>query len=120
MPSDRIIPTVRFLGLWDTVAAYGLPIDEMTRGVSQWLWPLEIPSHTLHPRGESGLPCLSLDDERTTFHPVLWNERNGNPQPGSPRFTKDERFLKSGLLESMQTLVAAIQTIHSRRYRCIG
>lgn len=92
MPSDRIIPTVRFLGLWDTVAAYGLPIDEMTRGVSQWLWPLEIPSHTLHPSVNWACHALSLDDERTTFHPVLWNERNENPQPGSPRFTKDERI----------------------------
>ncbi len=92
MPSDRIIPTVRFLGLWDTVAAYGLPIDEMTRGVSQWLWPLEIPSHTLHPSVNRACHALSLDDERTTFHPVLWNERNENPQPGSPRFTKDERI----------------------------
>jgi uncharacterized protein (DUF2235 family) len=46
LPSGRNMPVIRLLGLWDTVAAYGLPIDEMTRGVSQWLWPLEIPSHT--------------------------------------------------------------------------
>ena len=22
---------------------YGLPVDEMTRGISQWIWPLELP-----------------------------------------------------------------------------
>lgn len=38
---------IRFLGLWDTVAAYGLPIEEMTRGVSQWIWPLQLPDCTL-------------------------------------------------------------------------
>src|SRR5436190_7087914 len=36
---------IKFLGLWDTVAAYGLPVDEMTRGVSNWLWPLELPNN---------------------------------------------------------------------------
>jgi uncharacterized protein (DUF2235 family) len=35
-PASHHIPIIPFLGLWDTVAAYGLPIDEMTRGVSQW------------------------------------------------------------------------------------
>jgi uncharacterized protein (DUF2235 family) len=49
VPEGRITPIIRFLGLWDTVAANGLPIDEMTLGVSQWIWPLELPSHTLHP-----------------------------------------------------------------------
>lgn len=92
LPPGRNMPTIRFLGLWDTVAAYGLPIDEMTRGVSQWLWPLEIPSHTLHPSVMRACHALSLDDERTTFHPVLWNERNEKAPTNSPRFTKDERL----------------------------
>lgn len=92
LPPHRNIPVIRFLGLWDTVAAYGLPIDEMTRGVSQWLWPLEIPSHTLDPSVVRACHGLSLDDERTTFHPVLWNERNEAPQTNSLKFTKDERI----------------------------
>jgi uncharacterized protein (DUF2235 family) len=85
-------PTVRFLGLWDTVAAYGLPIDEMTRGVSQWIWPLEIPSHTVLPSVQRACHALSVDDERTTFHPVLWNERQESTQTAVPRHTKDERI----------------------------
>src|SRR5215213_4992735 len=35
-------PVVAFVGLWDTVDAYGLPIDEMTRGWDQWVWPLSM------------------------------------------------------------------------------
>ncbi|SNT53087.1 Uncharacterized protein, PA2063/DUF2235 family [Tardiphaga sp. OK246] len=93
VPSDRLKPVIRFLGLWDTVAAYGLPIDEMTRGVSQWIWPLELPNHTPHPDVVRACHALSLDDERTTFHPVLWNERNEPPLPTeAPHYTSRERI----------------------------
>jgi uncharacterized protein (DUF2235 family) len=82
---SRRVKKIRFLGLWDTVAAYGLPVDEMTRGVSRYLWPLELPNHRLDPdRIERACHALSLDDQRTTFHPVLWDESN-LPTPPSPR-----------------------------------
>jgi type VI secretion system (T6SS) phospholipase Tle1-like effector len=74
-PVDRI----EFLGLWDTVAAYGLPIDEMAIGVSRWIWPLELPDRSFNPIIQRACHALSLDDERTTFHPVLWNEQNVSP-----------------------------------------
>jgi uncharacterized protein (DUF2235 family) len=91
-PTGRNVPVIRFLGLWDTVAAYGLPIDEMTRGVSQWIWPLEIPSHTLHSSVVRACHALSLDDERTTFHPVLWDEKKETSQTGTSRLTSAERL----------------------------
>lgn len=87
-------PRIRFLGLWDTVAAYGLPIDEMTRGFSQWIWPLEAPNHTLNRAVERACHALALDDERTTFHPVLWNERgelDATPTNGDC-YTSQERI----------------------------
>jgi uncharacterized protein (DUF2235 family) len=87
-------PQIRFLGLWDTVAAYGLPVEEMTRGVSQWIWPLELPTRTPPDGVVRGCHALSLDDERTTFHPILWNERNLQPAPvkDGARCTTDERL----------------------------
>ena len=75
--NQRPIDHIAFLGLWDTVAAYGLPIDEMTRGVSRYLWPLELPDRQLNPLVRKACHALSLDDERTTFHPLLWDE---NPE----------------------------------------
>jgi uncharacterized protein (DUF2235 family) len=69
------IERIEFLGLWDTVAAYGLPVDEMARGVSQWILPLELPNRSFDLRIQRACHALSLDDERTTFHPVLWNEK---------------------------------------------
>ena len=41
---------IAFVGLWDTVDAYGLPIDELTEGVNRWIWPLSLPNYTLSPK----------------------------------------------------------------------
>ena len=87
-------PPIRFVGVWDTVAAYGLPIEEMTRGVNQWIWPLELPNRKLGGIVTRACHALALDDERTTFHPVLWSEREEGPAPADAegrRWTKDER-----------------------------
>lgn len=66
-------PRVAFLGLWDTVDAYGLPIDEMTRGWDQWVWPLRMCKEP--PRiADKVCHAVALDDERHTFHPVLIDE----------------------------------------------
>src|ERR1700719_258957 len=43
-PCERSVASIEFLGLWDTVAAYGLPVEEMTKGVDRWIWPLELPN----------------------------------------------------------------------------
>lgn len=63
-----------FVGLWDTVDAYGLPIDEMTRGWDQWVWPLSLPTHACSAIVERACHAIALDDERHTFHPVLFDE----------------------------------------------
>ena len=36
----RHIVDIHFLGVWDTVAAYGLPVDELTQAVDKWVWPM--------------------------------------------------------------------------------
>ncbi len=70
---------IRFLGLWDTVAAYGMPVEEMTKGISDWIFPLMLPSNTLGSRVTRACHALSIDDERTTFHPTLWDESREDP-----------------------------------------
>jgi uncharacterized protein (DUF2235 family) len=92
-PSLR--PRITFVGLWDTVAAYGLPIEEMTRGVSLWLWPLSLPDRQLSDNVERACHALALDDARTTFHPVLWSERGHKLPPLRPDghcYIEDERL----------------------------
>ncbi|WGR94399.1 DUF2235 domain-containing protein [Bradyrhizobium sp. ISRA435] len=91
----KLIPTIEFIGIWDTVAAYGLPIDEMTRGISNWVWPLELPNRILSPRVNWARHALALDDERTTFHPVLWTEQEpGQPAPPVPPTIDGERLVQ--------------------------
>src|SRR5262249_129216 len=77
--NNRRDVNIRFLGLWDTVAAYGMPVEEMTLGISNWIWPLMLPEQRLHGSVQRACNAPSIDDERTTFHPVLWDERNEVP-----------------------------------------
>jgi uncharacterized protein (DUF2235 family) len=90
---------VRFVGVWDTVAAYGMPVEEMTRGIHQYLWPIELPDNKLSRSVARACQALALDEERTTFHPQLWHEGGSvkaDPSPGAAiqptRFIKDERI----------------------------
>ena len=92
---NRRVKNIRFVGLWDSVAAYGLPIDEMTRGVSQWIWPWQLPNCVLNERVQRACHALSIDDERTTFHPILWDERNEaplQPEADGSRLIEKERI----------------------------
>lgn len=86
---------IRFIGVWDTVAAYGMPVDEMTRGIHQYLWPIELPNNRLADGVKRACQALALDEERTTFHPQLWDEPagiNASAIGAGPRFIKDERL----------------------------
>jgi uncharacterized protein (DUF2235 family) len=65
---------IRFLGLWDTVEAYGIPIAELKRGIDWVLWPMLFGDCTLSKKVDRACHALSLDDARTTFHPLLWDE----------------------------------------------
>ncbi len=66
---------IYFAGVWDTVAAYGLPIAELTQSVNDWVWPLTFAQRNLPLCVDNARHALSLDDERTTFFPTLWDEK---------------------------------------------
>jgi len=66
-------PEIEFVGLWDTVAAYGLPVDELTQAWNVF-FPLSVPDRNPCPIVKRACHALALDDERKSFHPVLWNE----------------------------------------------
>jgi uncharacterized protein (DUF2235 family) len=72
-------PEIVFVGLWDTVSAYGLPIEEMTKLLS-FVLPLSVPDRNPCPILRRACHALALDDERKTFHPVLWNEEDLRPE----------------------------------------
>ena len=75
---SAVLPRVEFIGVWDTVDAYGLPFDELTRLVDRFIFPLRFPNNRLSERVRKACHAVSIDDERQTFHPVLWDESNEN------------------------------------------
>jgi uncharacterized protein (DUF2235 family) len=72
-------PPIKFIGVWDTVGAYGLPVAELTRFISRWILPLDLPDIALNTNVERACHALSVDDERKTFEPVLWTEKDEKP-----------------------------------------
>ena len=87
-PRD-MVREIAFVGVWDTVDAYGLAIDELTNGVDKWVWPLSMPNQDPPRIVRKACHALSLDDERHTFHPVLWDE---SEEPQDAAHTNDERI----------------------------
>jgi len=75
-PEQNYRPVIRFIGVWDTVAAYGGPIAELTRAIDNWIVRLGMPDHRLDQRVQLARHALALDDERDSFHPLLWDELN--------------------------------------------
>ncbi|MES9970213.1 MAG: DUF2235 domain-containing protein [Candidatus Thiodiazotropha sp.] len=75
IPEDDLAyrPVIRFIGVWDTVDAIGLPIDELTEFLD-WLFKFRFYSYDRYPIATSNFHALSLDDERHTFHPRMWDE----------------------------------------------
>jgi uncharacterized protein (DUF2235 family) len=69
------VEKIDFLGVWDTVDAYGGPIDEITRAIDYWYWPLSMPDQFMNHKIARGCHALALDEEREAFHPVLWDDR---------------------------------------------
>jgi len=62
---------IKFIGVWDTVGALGIPFRAL-----DFLIPFKHKFHdaTLCENVEYGCHALSIDDERLTFHPTLWDE----------------------------------------------
>jgi uncharacterized protein (DUF2235 family) len=73
-PARNCFTDIAFVGVWDTVAAYGGPIMEITRGIDDWIWPLTMPNYELSARVAKARHALALDDERDAFQPLLWDE----------------------------------------------
>jgi uncharacterized protein (DUF2235 family) len=70
----RSIIPIEFLGVWDTVVAYGLPVDELTQAVDKWVWPMTFRDRSLLINVKYARHALSIDDDRRTFFPVPWDE----------------------------------------------
>lgn len=78
---------IHFVGVWDTVSALGFPKDFSVllqgfgRGMD-WLtdhlpwWQHSFYDYGLNNSIQNAYHALAIDDERETFHPLVWDERN--------------------------------------------
>lgn len=69
-------PDIEFIGVWDTVDAYVFPIDELAMLWDFLIYPIRFPDHKLTIRVKRACHAVSIDDERHTFHPVMWDEES--------------------------------------------
>ncbi|HXO68152.1 MAG TPA: DUF2235 domain-containing protein, partial [Bradyrhizobium sp.] len=67
---------IKFIGLFDTVEAYGVPLEEFRRAVDVAIWPISFRNGILCENVETARHALSLDDERVTFHPLRFDMKN--------------------------------------------
>jgi uncharacterized protein (DUF2235 family) len=72
---------IKFVGLFDTVEAYGVPLEELRRAINIAIWPISFKNGILCGKVETARHALSLDDERVTFHPLRFDMKNSvNPE----------------------------------------
>jgi uncharacterized protein (DUF2235 family) len=67
---------IEFLGLFDTVEAFGVPVEELRLAIDWAIWPISFRNHRLSKTVKRACHALALDDERTTFHPLRIDQRD--------------------------------------------
>lgn len=71
---DQTDVPIRFLGVWDTVDAMGVPFDELRDAIDGVL-RYNFRDNTLSNLVEHGCHAVALDECRKAFDPVMWDER---------------------------------------------
>ena len=69
---DLDVP-IAFLGVWDTVDAVGLPFH-VSDFINLVFYRFKFPDYRLSKAVKHACHALAIDDERHSFHPLLWQE----------------------------------------------
>jgi hypothetical protein len=85
---------IEFVGLWDTVSALGFPARTVVTGIftrlfatlfalldfiSDKIWAHRFYRYELFPNILHAYQALAIDDARTSFWPLVWDERKRKP-----------------------------------------
>ncbi|MCH9699153.1 MAG: DUF2235 domain-containing protein [Gammaproteobacteria bacterium] len=79
---NGVLP-IQFIGVWETVSALGFPKDwsitfdwffSWLDCVTDPIWPHRFYDYELNETMHYACQALSIDDERKTFDPMVWNE----------------------------------------------
>jgi uncharacterized protein (DUF2235 family) len=77
-PEEKV--HIKFIGVWDTVDAVGTPIMWLADFINLFIYRFKFADSKLSSEKKVKKAChaLSIDDERLTFHPVMWDEKGEN------------------------------------------
>ena len=64
---------IAFMGVWDTVDAVGLPFH-LSDFINMVFYRFKFRDHKLSKLVKHACHALAIDDERHSFHPILWDE----------------------------------------------
>jgi uncharacterized protein (DUF2235 family) len=64
---------IRFVGVWDTVDAVGLPFH-LSDVLNATIYQFKFHDRTLSPIVQRACHALAIDDQRQSFHPLMWKE----------------------------------------------
>ncbi|MGI9294173.1 MAG: DUF2235 domain-containing protein [Pseudomonadales bacterium] len=79
---------IRFMGVWDTVDAVGLPSDLLTNLINRVFYRFKFDHQTLSERVNKACHALAIDEERRSFTPLLFNEKRIRKEGPSKRQEK--------------------------------
>lgn len=65
---------IRFIGVWDTVSAVGFPVPWVSGFFNKAIYRFSFTDNDLNQDVQQACHALSIDDQRKTFHPEVWNE----------------------------------------------
>lgn len=71
---EKGVIEIEFLGLWDTVGAYGLPMEEFRIAIDNWIFPLTFTDQKPLPCVKTIRHALSIEDERDAFTPIAFHD----------------------------------------------
>jgi uncharacterized protein (DUF2235 family) len=123
---------IEFIGVWDTVDAVGLPFDKATEAWDKLIFRFKFPDRKLNPKVKRACHALSINDERQSFHPLLWenddsrieqvwfpgvhaNVGGGYPQQGLSLVAL-EWMLKRAEAAGLQFIPTDAAFVHDQKY----
>ena len=71
---------IAFIGVWDTVDAVGLPM-RVANVINTSIYQFKFPNLELSGSVDHAAHALAVDDERQSFHPLLWDESKPRKNP---------------------------------------
>jgi uncharacterized protein (DUF2235 family) len=69
---------IHFIGVWDTVDAVGMPFH-VSDLINALIYRFKFPNQRLSEQVDHAYHALAIDDDRHSFHPLLWDQRASSP-----------------------------------------